>query len=139
MHAAKMAGKSFRAQPWYPFRYQWMRYLEPFGKIILPCVAVSIELYFDHLNDGGFQHLFCPSGTERAGQFDLTNLNNWAHAASYPAFILSGIVDVIGIFSRPKHVLPEGAEHAALTAAFGVMSFLMGVHEVGSYCSFCTS
>lgn len=99
-------------------------------KILLPCIAISIELYFDHIKDGGFQRLFCKAGTKRAGEFDLTNLNNWSHASSYPAFIFSGIVDLVGSFGRPIVPLPDGTEHGVLTVAFGAMAFLMGVHEV---------
>lgn len=37
----------------FPMSNRWVKYLEPAIKVILPPIAVSIELYFDHPD--GFQ------------------------------------------------------------------------------------
>lgn len=84
---------------------------------------MSIELYFDHPE--GFQHLYCPSGTKRAGYFAENNINNWQHTATYPAFVLSGMIDIIGEVVP----LPPGTGQGVLAFAFSLMAFLMGVHE----------
>lgn len=92
-------------------------------KILAPIVAVSIELYLDH--HGHFRYLYCPSGSKYAGRFALTHMNNWQHAISYPGFVMSGMVDLLGaVVSFPKNT-----SRALLAYAFFAMAFIMGLHE----------
>lgn len=85
---------------------------------------ISIELYWDH---DTFQALYCPHGTALAGKFDLTNLNNWQHASSYPAFFIAGLVDLTMILL--PGLLPERTGQVMTGLAFAAMSFLMGTHQ----------
>jgi hypothetical protein len=114
---------------------------------------VSLELYFDHPQ---FRSLYCPAGTQFGGRFDVSHLNNWQHAASYPAFFLAGVIDITQAVllssltgqregwsvgstqyananynSAPSSSLaaPPRAGQAAIALAFSTMSFLMGTHE----------
>lgn len=98
--------------------------IEPVLKIVLPVVALSMELYLDHLQEG-FQYMYCPKSTKNAGQFAGDNINNWQHASSYPAVITSGVVDLISTVVE----LPKGTTNAFSALVFGVMGFLMSVHE----------
>lgn len=107
---------------------------------------VSLELYFDHPQ---FRSLYCPSGTQFGGRFDVSHLNNWQHAASYPAFFLSGVIDItevmllwpmigkergektrrsVGLGYITSSPPPPRVGQAAMALAFSVMSFLMGTH-----------
>jgi hypothetical protein len=115
----------FGSNAWYrfPARFQLV---EPVLKIILPCVALSMELFFDHLNEPSpYQSLYCPKGTKQQGEFAGDNVNNWQHASSYPAVIVSGLVDVLSNFVE----LPSGVTRAFSSLWIGIMSFLMFVHE----------
>mmetsp|Transcript_15651 Transcript_15651/g.46174 ORF Transcript_15651/g.46174 Transcript_15651/m.46174 type:complete len:175 (+) Transcript_15651:129-653(+) len=53
------------------------------------------------------------------------NLNNYQHASVYPAFIISGIVDVLA--SRAK--APPGTDKLYLSLAFLYSAMLMGLHK----------
>lgn len=114
----------FESQPFYRFPRERMSLLEPVLKIVLPIIAMSMELYFDHLSEG-FQHLYCPEGTIHAGEFAGDNVNNWQHASSYPAVITSGIVDLLSRVVK----LPPGVNRAFSALWIGIMGFLMFVHE----------
>lgn len=100
-----------------------MSLIEPIIKIILPPVAVSIELYFDHSD--GYRYMICPPGTKFEGRFALTHINNWQHTVIYPSFVLSGIIDLVST----RVSLPRGTTHAFLATAFANMAFIMGTHE----------
>jgi len=52
-------------------------------------------------------------------------MNNWQHAAIYPGFVLSGLVDLVST----KMTFPTGTSHAFLVLAISVEAFLMGTHE----------
>lgn len=114
----------FESQAFYRFPREKMSLIEPVLKIVLPMIAMSIELYFDHMAEG-FQHLYCPQGTKHAGEFAGDNVNNWQHASSYPAVITSGVVDLV---SRVVE-LPPGVTRAFSALWIGIMGFLMLVHE----------
>ncbi len=131
--AARLAARAgarrpYRARAWHPGPRPRLRLLEPALKVAGPALGIAVELWLDHLGEGGFQRLRCPPGSARAGRFDLSNANNWQHAAAYPAFILAGAVDLLGECA-PAGAVPEGAEHAALALALALMAFLMGTHE----------
>eukprot|EP00887_Chlorella_sp_A99_P004132 scaffold23.g4132.t1 len=151
--------RPYAARAWYPLALRWLAFLEPAIKLLLPPVAVSIELYFDHdayrrvygthcsihasaLEDraasasravvtcqrlwSGKGSLYCPKGTLYAGRFALTHMNNWQHTStSDPAFMLSGLVDIVSAFMP----LPPGLSHGFLALAVAAMSFIMGTHE----------
>ena len=114
------------AQAWYPLRLPWARLAEPLLKFLLPFAAVSTELFLDHLSEPHpYQRLYCPPGSAHAAHFAGDNINNWQHAASYPAFVLSGVIDLVST----QVPLPPGTNHGFLGLAFAVMAFLMGTHE----------
>lgn len=114
--------RPYAARAWYPLALRWLAFLEPAIKLLLPPVAVSIELYFDH---DAYRSLYCPKGTLYAGRFALTHMNNWQHTSTYPAFMLSGLVDIVSAFMP----LPPGLSHGFLALAVAAMSFIMGTHE----------
>lgn len=58
------------------------------------------------------RYLYCPEGTKYAGRFALSHLNNWQHAASYPAIVMSGLVDMAARFVP----LPAGTCQVGLPA-----------------------
>lgn len=118
----RSARKPYRALAWYPMDTHYLRYFEPIIKIILPPIAVSIELYWDHPS---YRYLYCPEGTKFAGRFAMTHMNNWQHTSTYPAFVLAGIIDLLGNLVE----LPPFMGHGALAIAFGVAAFMMGTHE----------
>jgi hypothetical protein len=43
------------------------------------------------------------------GRFVVGNINEWQHSAMYVAFLLSGVVDLVG-FYMPPGTLPVGTE-----------------------------
>ena len=115
---------SFTSRPWYPGPGpRLIRLIEPILKVILPPLAVSVELYFDHPD--GFRYLRCPEGTVFAGRFAMSHANNWQHAATYPPVVLSGLVDLLST----RVPLPQGTGHAFLALAFFVQAFVMGTHQ----------
>lgn len=118
---------AFQSSAWYKFPTQLKggRMIEPILKILLPLIALSMELYLDHLSEG-FQRLYCPKGTMHEGEFAGDNVNNWQHASSYPAVIASGVVDILAYTVVP---LPPGVQRAFSALWIGIMSFLMFVHE----------
>ena len=43
------------------------------------------------------------------GRFVVDNINEWQHSAMYAAFLLSGLVDLVGFYA-PRGSLPGGSE-----------------------------
>lgn len=43
------------------------------------------------------RYLYCPAGSQFEGRFAEDHLNNWTHAAAYPAFVLAGVVDFLAL------------------------------------------
>ncbi|KAL4448193.1 hypothetical protein ABPG75_005412 [Micractinium tetrahymenae] len=115
--------RPYSGRPWYPMPLRALRFLEPALKLLVPLVAMNMELWADH--HGEWQSLYCAPGTKFAGRFDMSNLNNWQHALSYPAFMLSGIVDIAGAVVP----LPPGTSQAVLGSAFAASTFIMYTHE----------
>ncbi|RMZ54046.1 hypothetical protein APUTEX25_002623 [Auxenochlorella protothecoides] len=115
--------RPYAAQPWFRMGLKRFYWMEPLLKIILPPLAVSVELYFDHT---AFRYLYCPKGTQYAGRYAVTHMNNWQHTSIYPAFLVSGVTDVLCLLGVP---LPPGTGQSVLALAFGVMSFIMGSHR----------
>lgn len=96
--------------------------LEPVVKVVFPLLAMVLELYLAH--KGGWRTLICPAGSVRAGHIFSNHIGNWQHAAMYPGFIVSGLVDIVAL----KFELPDGVQQAYLGLAFFAESFLMGLH-----------
>ena len=46
------------------------------------------------------------------GRFEMGNLQDWQHSAMYAAFLLSGVVDLLGR-GILKDTLPRGTEHVS--------------------------
>lgn len=40
--------RPYRGRPWYPMPLRALRYLEPALKLLVPLVAVNMELWLDH-------------------------------------------------------------------------------------------
>ncbi|BDA43063.1 probable transmembrane protein 45B at N-terminal half [Coccomyxa sp. Obi] len=106
-------GSHYKSRAWWPGLYA----IEPLLKIFGPPIGILVELRLDHSE---FLSLYCNDG-----RFSLQNMHNYQHAASYPAFIVSGLVDLLGTRVR----LPPGTEQAFLSLAFGVEAFLMTAHK----------
>ncbi|KAK9818321.1 hypothetical protein WJX72_010559 [[Myrmecia] bisecta] len=105
---------------WYKGLSPRLALLEPVLKIVGPILGLLVELWLDH--GGHFLTLFC-----RDGRINGLNVHNFQHAASYPAFIVSAGVDLLG-FHNPGSVI-RGSEHAFLGLAFGLESMLMLLHK----------
>ena len=117
---------AFSSSAWYRFPSKNVHLIEPVLKIVFPIIALSMELFLDHLNEPTpYQSLYCPKGTKLAGEFAGENVNNWQHASSYPAVIASGFVDILSHYVE----LPSGVTRAFSSLWIGIMSFLMFVHE----------
>lgn len=61
------------------------------------------------------------------GIFNSDNLNDWQHSCMYLAFMISGVVDLLGHRRR----LPAGTEQCFLALAFLVEGILLGFHLKG--------
>ena len=46
------------------------------------------------------------------GRFIVDNINEWQHSAMYLAFLISGVVDLVGFYA-PKGTLPPGTEQVS--------------------------
>jgi hypothetical protein len=100
----------------------WGGPVEPIVKVVFPFLAMTLELWLAHSD--GYRRLICPEGEVRAGHFQALFLANWQHAAMYPAFIVSGLVELLSM----KLPLPPGTRHVFLAGSFVVESLLMGLH-----------
>ena len=45
----RSARRPYRGATWYPLALRWLWYLEPVLKLLVPPVAVSMELWLDHV------------------------------------------------------------------------------------------
>ena len=50
------------------------------------------------------------------GRFEMGNMQDWQHAAMYSAFMVSGLVDLVGFYL--PGLLPTGTEHVR---QFGIL------------------
>lgn len=117
---------TFSSASFYRFPSKRFQLVEPCLKIVFPLIALSMELYFDHLNeDRPYQSLYCPKGEKLEGEFAGDNVNNWQHASSYPAVIVSGCMDILSHYVE----LPSSITRAFSSLWIGIMAFLMFVHE----------
>ncbi|KXZ43715.1 hypothetical protein GPECTOR_82g249 [Gonium pectorale] len=121
-NSRRLKGQEYRAQTTHSL-WKLPPCSESVCKAFLPCLAISIELFFAHR--GGWRTLICPAGTPRAGHVYGPHIGNWQHAAMYPAFILAGIVDLVGM----EVELPPGTQQVFLFLAFLCESLLMGLHK----------
>jgi hypothetical protein len=64
------------------------------------------------------------------GRFIVDNINEWQHSAMYCAFLLSGVVDLVGFYA-PQGTLPAGSEqvHCAHIHIFHTQK-LVGEHRL---------
>lgn len=114
--------------------------IEAVLKILAAPIAISAELYLAHCSSGTckFRNLYCPhkdySGSAhtawslanvREGHFDGGHVNNWQHASMYPAFFVSGLVDLM----TPATEAPTGVQQVYLGLSFVVEAMLMGLHK----------
>ena len=54
-------------------------------------------------------HLACRTLHGADGRFIVENINEWQHSAMYLAFLISGMVDLVGFYA-PQGTLPPGTE-----------------------------
>ena len=115
----------FRTKSWYRvfFGPVWLRRipLEPLIKVILPTFGILGELWLGHPS---WRTLIAPDG-----KFVVDNINDWQHSTMYLAFVLSGVVDMIGHYS--PHSTPEGTSLAFVSLAFLVQGVLLVFHLKG--------
>jgi hypothetical protein len=102
-----------------PFTHS-AKLFEPIVKLF-GVIGILVELRLDH---DSYMYMVCPEGTLRAGRFALDHVHNWQHAANYPAFIMTGAVDLLVHFGK----LPHEISQVFLALAFAIQSFLMGTH-----------
>lgn len=113
----------FRSQPYYYLRvFNRKLPVESVLKILAPFVGVSIELHL--FSKGHYRSLMCPHDTAKYGWFNAANVNNWQHTTIYPAFLLSGMVDLVGM----RIPLPPGTEFVFLSLGFVIEAIIMGTH-----------
>jgi len=103
---------------WFPKHWP----LESAIKVSLPPLCMLLELWLAH--KGGYRRLIC-GGEARAGHMIGNHINNWQHAAMYPGFIISGMVELLSL----KVALPQGLSQAVLAVGFVCEALLMGLHK----------
>jgi hypothetical protein len=115
--------RPFSSRPWYHafFGPTWLRRipLEPVLKVILPSIGILGELWLGHES---WRRLIAPDG-----KFVVDNINDWQHSAMYLAFVISGVMDLIGFYSK----LPTSVEHGFLSLAFLTQGILLVFHLKG--------
>jgi len=67
----------------------------------------------------------CAEGELRAGHLVGNHINNFQHASMYPAFFVSGLVDLLGA----RVDFPRGVQQICLGMAFLIDALLMGLHK----------
>eukprot|EP00884_Botryococcus_braunii_P009822 jgi/Botrbrau1/18841/Bobra.177_2s0006.1 len=117
--------RSHVSRGWYPPLIRGLTFAESILKIFGPFLGLAMELRLDHSE---WQSLFCSSG-KWPGEFNTQHIHNWQHASAYPPFVVSGLVDVLGILLK----LPEGTEKAFLAFAFGAEGFVITLHKKSEY------
>ncbi|BDA48314.1 Transmembrane protein 45B [Coccomyxa sp. Obi] len=116
----------FRSCAWFPFSWGVRGKqlpLEPILKVLLPFLGINAELWAGHTS---YRNLYAADG-----RFETGNLQDWQHSAMYAAFLISGLVDLIG-FRAPAGTLPPGTEHAFLGLAFAAEGLLFAFHLKGT-------
>lgn len=96
--------------------------VESIIKLVLPPFAVMAELKWAHENQ--WRNLICDAQTARAGHLVVNQLNNWQHATMYPAYMLSGLIDLAAL----KLDFPQGTDKVFLASAFLIDGLVMGLH-----------
>ncbi|KAK9803119.1 hypothetical protein WJX73_006959 [Symbiochloris irregularis] len=111
------------SRSWYEWPW-WVRSvpLEPLFKVVFPFIGINMELWAGHVS---YRRLH-----DDLGRFQLGNMQDWQHSAMYAAFMVSGIVDLIGHYCHA--VLPTGTEHGFLGAALLVEGILFAFHLKGT-------
>lgn len=122
---AQSAGgrRQYTSRTWYswPGKPQWLARvpLEPIAKILLPFIGINGELWAGHES---WRSMYADTGI-----FNVDNLNDWQHSCMYLAFMISGVIDLLG--TRRK--LPQGTEQGFLALAFLTEGILLGFHLKG--------
>lgn len=93
--------------------------MEPLIKIVLPAIGVLGELWLGHES---WRTLIAQDG-----KFVVDNINDWQHSTMYLAFIMSGVMDLIGFYST----LPAGTELGFLSLGFLAQGVLLVFHLKG--------
>eukprot|EP00118_Oscarella_pearsei_P008665 m.45927 g.45927 ORF g.45927 m.45927 type:complete len:241 (+) comp33645_c0_seq1:83-805(+) len=88
--------------------------IEPWAKTTLPLCGIFLEL-------GGAK--FSLYDDER----EMTNVNDFSHAAMYFTFLLNGVVNLVG----QRYFLPESIERLLFALAFSVETLLFAFHVSG--------
>lgn len=86
-------------------------------KVVIPLVAIIINLVGAH----GWRSNTCGNASPRAGHFDPNNIFRYANVWTLVAFLVSGIVDLLGLLLE----LPEGTQTFFTSAAFMLQSFMV--------------
>ncbi|KAK9857593.1 hypothetical protein WJX84_006077, partial [Apatococcus fuscideae] len=107
--------------PWWPHGVP----LEPFAKVLLPFIGINGELWAGHDH---YRHLYEPDG-----KFTEHHLQDWQHSAMYAAVMISGVVDLLGHYTR---FLPQGTEQGFLGLSFVVEGLLFAFHLKGTSLDF---
>lgn len=100
----RSSGAPYRSSAWYPLASRFARLAEPLLKMMLPVLAVSIELYFDH-----------PDGYRCAG----LGQKLWGRAAAGPAGLWFAYLGVL-IELYSDH--PDGCRWARLSPVLQSLS-----------------
>jgi hypothetical protein len=66
----------------------------------------------------------------------MGNIQDWQHSAMYAAFLLAGLVDLLGHW-MPEGTLPEGTEHVSRSSSpLKSFQFLHDLHACAVACPF---
>eukprot|EP00798_Chlamydomonas_sp_ICE-L_P019448 gene19448-26109_t len=92
--------------------------VESLLKCILPPVAILTQLWW---YDGSWTPNICPDGTVREGHFYPTHISAWANTWVLLAFMMSGLIDMLGRLVE----LPMHTEHFFTATAFLLQAFIL--------------
>ena len=125
---------------WLPIPW-WPRVaLEPFFKVLFPLIGVLVELVFDLVPVSGADAASELNETGTVGPVKLAihpvdlsvdshlyPVAQLQHATMYIFFMVSGIIDLVGLVAR----LPKKTGHIFLSLAFGIEGLLFMFHVGG--------
>ncbi|KAK9807527.1 hypothetical protein WJX72_001620 [[Myrmecia] bisecta] len=126
LHFKSSAKTPFASRGW----FEWPTWvpgnlpLEPIAKVVMPFIGILGELWLGH---DAYQPLYLD------GKFNEHQLQDWQHSAMYLAYLISGLVDLVGYYTP---YLPSGTEQAYLGMAFVVEGTLLAFHLKGTMLDF---
>jgi hypothetical protein len=119
------AKRPYKSRSWYEFPGTCGRWpVEPVVKMLLPFIGMNLELWAGHVS---YRRMYDPA----TGHFEQGNIQDWQHAAMYSAFLVSGVVDLIGFYTSPG-TLPAGTEHGFLGLSLLIEGLLFAFHLKGT-------